>query len=116
MQHNKTGRIYVGSSENPAVRCKGHLSALRNNHHMSANMQKDFNMYGEDYSYFILDTINDHSERVKEYEWIQKLDTTNPDVGYNKKDAFRLKYEIPFSDGLPTPNDTKEESNKDERN
>lgn len=57
IQHNKTKRIYIGSSANvPTIK----------------DMQKDFDDFGEDFSLFILDEINSYADRIKEYEWMKK--------------------------------------------
>lgn len=109
IQHNITGRIYVGSSTNVSKRYRMHMALLRNGKHTNTGMQEDFNAFGENFTLFILDIATDNSQRSKEYDWMCKLRTNNPKVGYNSNDPyFRGKSEVPFSEGIPIPNDTKE--------
>lgn len=117
IQHNVTGRIYVGISKDLTSRINTHLSALRGGYHTNAMMQADFNEFGEDLSVFKLEEF-DYPQypygdpRRTEYTrhekaWMEKLGTNNPQVGYNVNDVhFRAKpkeYEI--VDGAPTPNE-----------
>lgn len=107
IQHNVTGRIYVGSSANIQKRYWGHIWQLRNNKHQNKDMQYDFNEYGEDYSLFVLDKINDIDHKSIEQLWMKKLRTNDPRIGYNKNDPyFRRKYPKgkEISDGVPIPN------------
>lgn len=104
LQHNLTKRIYVGSSSDPARRYESHMWDLRAHRHVNPLMQKDFDEYGEDYSFFVLDKITSYEERFKEYEWMRKLGTYDPEVGYNKRDAKKgLRKELPLKDGIPIP-------------
>lgn len=90
IRHNKTNRIYIGSSSNPERRFKTHLYNLRSGCHIVEDMQSDYNNYGEDYSFLILDEIKTWEEREKEYEWMKKYDSTNRAIGYNYKDHKKL--------------------------
>ena len=107
IQHNTTGRIYVGSTKNVTNRYWAHMGDLRNGKHCNKGMQKDFNEYGENYSLYILDTIETGKQKDIEYYWMEKLKTYDPKIGYNKNDPhFRRKYpqEVPIVKGIPTPN------------
>ena len=57
IMHNKTRRIYIGSTERGSHRLKNHLNALRAGKHKNKLMQDDFDKYGEDYSFYQLDFI-----------------------------------------------------------
>ena len=108
IQHNRTKRIYVGSSCEVRQRYINHMSLLRNGNHLNEDMQKDFDEYGEDYSLFILDRIDSYWERKKEFEWMLKLNSHIRGCGYNYKDTEptirnHAKSCIPLSDGIPTP-------------
>ena len=104
IQHNKTKRIYVGSSVNAKKRYLSHMTSLRNHKHPNKLMQEDFDAYGEDYSLFLLEEIKEYSNRSKEYEWMHKLGTYDPEVGYNFKDALKgIDKKIPLKDGIPVP-------------
>lgn len=104
IQHNKTKRIYVGSSADLVKRYEAHILDLRAHRHVNMGMQEDFDVYGEDYSFFILGTIEKYDERFKEYEWMRRLGSYDPVVGYNIRDVKKgLKKRIPLKEGLPTP-------------
>jgi hypothetical protein len=89
IQHKKTKRIYIGSSKNPEERWSNHLCRLRLGKHCVEEMQNDFDRYGEDYSFLILDEITSFEDRKKEYEWMKKYNSTNRKFGYNYKDKER---------------------------
>lgn len=86
IQHNVTGRIYIGSSFKAEKRYHNHMCRLRHGKHHIEDMQKDFDQFGENYSFTILDVIRDFKERNKEYEWMQRFNTFVRGVGYNYKD------------------------------
>ena len=86
IRHKKTNRVYVGSSIRPDERYKSHLQRLRAGTHPVEDMQDDFNKYGEDYTFLILDKIETHEDRRKEYDWMRKYNSTNRACGYNYKD------------------------------
>lgn len=104
IQHNVTKKIYIGSSAHPDTRYWAHIGALRRGQHQVPEMQQDFDDYGEDYSFFILEQINDFGSRNKEYEWMEKYQTGNTKFGYNIRDRHfnnrKSKY-APLKKGLP---------------
>lgn len=67
-------------------------------------MQEDFNNYGDNYSFFVLDVIEKWEDRHKEQEWMKKLKTNDPKVGYNRRDWYFTRQSIEISNGVPTPN------------
>lgn len=101
LQHNVTKKIYIGSSANLEARYSNHMSNLRKDKHINKDMQNDFNKYGEDYSLYILDTIQDERENRKEYEWMLKYKSNDPKYGYNTKDKNTTYKSIPHKEGLP---------------
>lgn len=101
IQHNITKKIYIGSSQNMVKRYKQHIYALRSGKHHVEDMQSDFIKYGEDYSLFKLETIRDYKDKNKEYEWMEKLESTNRSKGYNYKDNTTKDMHIPLKDGIP---------------
>ncbi len=112
IQHNVTGRIYVGStSKNVNNRYRQHMCALRAGKHTNVEMQRDFDEYGEDYTLFVVDRIADYEHRSLEKEWMEKLRTNDTRIGYNGGDPyFKKKIEvIRFSEGIPVPNQIGEE-------
>ena len=86
IRHNTTNKVYIGSSCNVDRRFLQHLYALRSHGHPVADMQKDFDEHGEDYTMTILDTIKDASESEKEYKWMETYQSFVPNTGYNYQD------------------------------
>lgn len=91
IRHNPTQRMYIGSSADVKRRINNHMKALRNGSHTVGDMQKDFNVHGEDYSFFILDEIKTWADRSKEYFWMKKYNTCTRGVGYNYKDHAKTQ-------------------------
>lgn len=108
IQHNQTTRIYIGSSATPETRYMNHMYLLRNGKHPVSDMQDDFDTFGEDYSFFILDEITKMEDCSKEYEWMSKYKSCIRGVGYNYKDkATNHIYgiaNIPYRSGVPETN------------
>ena len=86
IRHNKTRRVYVGVSKQPNQRFRNHISALRSGKHPVEDMQADFDKYGEDYKFEILDVISTCKENKKEFEWQERLNSHIRGIGYNYKD------------------------------
>lgn len=111
IQHIATGRIYVGSSANLEQRLRDHMNALKSGKHPNKMMQEDYDNYGGDYEFFVLEKITEFVDRSKEYDWMEKLNTGNPEVGYNSRDPYftRQPQWIPeITPGVPTPNESDE--------
>ena len=82
---------YVGRTRKPRNRQINHFNALRGNRHCNAELQKDFNLYGEDdFSFVIVDTAENNvfARKQKERFWMEKFKTYNPNYGYNGRDAM----------------------------
>lgn len=88
IRHNKTKRIYIGSSKRPEQRIKTHMSALRSGRHSVEDMQSDFDKYGDDYTVELLEVITKFADRSHEYDWMKKYNSHIRGVGYNYKDKF----------------------------
>lgn len=103
IQHNQTKRIYIGSSKDVETRYMTHIEALKARKHLSVEMQQDFDAYGNDFSLYVLDTISNRKENKKEYEWMRKYQTNDPEFGYNRKDPAMktIRATIPIKEGLP---------------
>lgn len=122
IQHNITKRIYVGCSRKVESRYVTHIQELRRGKHSSKEMQEDFNNYGEDYSVFILEKLEDGFDKVRapefseelltkktiaEVKWMRKYDTIKN--GYNAQDLLarrvlgerKPKIVAPLKEGLP---------------
>jgi len=117
IQHNLTKKIYIGKSKNIYKRYEQHLCALRNNNHKSIEMQRDFNDFGEDFSVFVLEEIEDGKKRIErdgrahtretlaEIKWMKKYNTIED--GYNGQDHIAKNVicsegkVFPIKQGLP---------------
>ena len=86
IRHNKTNRIYIGSSANPQKRFKDHIYRLRNGSHPVGDMQADFDTYGEDYTVEYLEVITTYKDGMHEYDWMEKYNSHIRGSGYNYKD------------------------------
>lgn len=87
IRHNKTKRIYIGSSKYPETRYKKHMTMLRSGKHPVEDMQADFDEYGEDYTLDLLEVITKFEDRSHEYDWMRKYNSHIRGIGYNYKDA-----------------------------
>lgn len=87
IRHNITNRVYVGSSKNVDIRLRKHMNDLRAHKHCVEDMQEDFDKYGEDYTFTILEDIYQYSDKHKEYEWMEKYQSHIRGIGYNYKDT-----------------------------
>lgn len=105
IQHNKTKRIYIGSSIRPEERYMSHIYNLRAGKHPVEDMQSDFNEHGENFSFYILDEWENFADRTKEYDWMHKYNSTQRGIGYNYKDHEKAHStaRIDVVDGLPLP-------------
>ncbi len=84
IQHNKTKRIYVGCSLHYEKRIREHISHLRCHVHQNKEFQKDYDLYGEDYSYYVIQkNVNYYDSFDVEKHWIRTLGTNNIEIGYN---------------------------------
>lgn len=91
IKHNVTKRIYVGSTMYPEKRFAGHLQALRNGKHPVEDMQKDYDEYGEDFTFFVMETISKFEERGREYEYMLFFESHIRGKGYNYKDHVNFE-------------------------
>ena len=84
--HKPTGRSYVGSSRDVEKRIKQHLAALKNGKHPVEDMQNDYDVFGNSYTFSVIGQINDKSEDHKEYDCMLMYDSNIRAFGYNYKD------------------------------
>lgn len=90
IRHENTGRIYIGSSSQPEKRFLKHMHCLRTGTHSVEDMQKDFNEYGQNFTFTVIDEILDSSETSKEYRWMNSFRSHIRGVGYNYKDRVMM--------------------------
>lgn len=88
--HNVTKRMYIGSTGKFNARIKIHLNALRSGRCRIEDMQKDFDMYGEDYTIEILDEIKTIESFRKEYDYMDLYKSRIRGIGYNYLDNHAL--------------------------
>lgn len=90
IKHNKTNKVYIGSTASPERRFRAHLSNLKNGTHSVEDFQADFDRFGADLSFVILDEIKTHDERTKEKEYMEKYESFDRSKGYNYKDRMHI--------------------------
>ena len=88
--HNKTNKTYIGSTANPKQRFRQHLYNLKNGTHPVEDFQSDFDQFGADLSFVILDEIKTFDERKKEKEYMKKYESFDRSKGYNYKDHMHI--------------------------
>jgi group I intron endonuclease len=82
---NINQKLYVGSTIALAKRWSDHLGYLKKGTHQNPHLQRAWNKYGcGSFSFSILEVVEDFQIlRFREHEWISRLDTMNPKIGYN---------------------------------
>jgi group I intron endonuclease len=80
-----SGRVYVGSSYDIAYRFRKHRERLNGGYHGSLRFQASWSKHGPDaFVFTILEVVAQRSDlHVREQHWIDTLDATNPDHGFN---------------------------------
>lgn len=86
LTHIPTGKKYVGSTEFPTNRLRQHITALKSHRHKNQDMQNDYDRYGGEYKFEIVDTITQSRKESEEYKWMRMLKTYLSEYGYNTKD------------------------------
>ena len=79
------GKVYVGSSVHVEGRLKSHVRALSRQCHDNGYLQHSWNKHGGK-DFFDFDILEECGEGVlleREQHWIDTLDSTNRDKGYN---------------------------------
>lgn len=87
LQHDATGKVYIGSTANPHQRFIKHCNRLKNGTHNSRQLQADYDQHEDKSLTFVeLDKVRTFDERGKEYEWMAVYNSFDPDHGYNYAD------------------------------
>jgi group I intron endonuclease len=87
LRHNPTGKYYVGCTRNVERRIHDHITQLKSGTHPVENMQKDFDLYGNDYSYFVLfEAYYGYDAFMAEKHFMSLLNSRDEKIGYNYKD------------------------------
>ena len=84
IQHNVTKRLYIGCSVHPEKRIREHMSRLRLGKHGNVEFQKDYDLFGNDYSFYAIQKdVNFYKSFDREREWQSILKSNEVDTGYN---------------------------------
>ena len=85
IRNTVNNKIYVGSSINIESRFKSHIAELNKNSHNNRYLQRAWNKYGADsFEFSIIELVDDKDIlRAREQYYIEKLNVTNHDIGYN---------------------------------
>lgn len=77
-------KLYIGSSESLYSRMRTHRNLLRRNAHQNRYLQHAWNKYGEKaFQFDVQETCEPGVRLAREQYWIDTLDVTNHDKGYN---------------------------------
>lgn len=92
----QTGKMYIGSSVDIALRWSQHRSQLRRDIHANTHLQHAWNKYGADSFVFSIIELVDHNLLLdREQHWINSTQCCNRDYGYNiSVEAGRLVGDI----------------------
>lgn len=106
IQHNKTGRVYIGMTEFLRNRTQTHFDSLKAHNHPNKAMQEDCDKYGFNYTVFVLETDVSTENWWKERYYMETMHTDDPEIGYNGCDPlFRnCKERWRFAEGYPKLN------------
>lgn len=124
IRNTQTGKVYVGSSNNIGLRCRGHRSNLRHKRHGNAYLQAAWNKSGEEaFFWAVVEEVADLSVLcASEQGWITRLQAAKPAHGYNlQSDAVRhtftaavrakmsaaRKGQVAWNKGVPCPEHVK---------
>lgn len=81
------GKKYIGKSINTDNRRYHHWYYLKNGKHGNPHLQSSYNKYGKESFHFVVLEYCEVEDLVdREMYWIEKLDTKNPNKGYNIND------------------------------
>lgn len=83
IENKNSGKFYIGRTNDPAARKRGHLSELRRGIHGNPRLQASFNKHGESaFEFKVVDSAPSDSIHEKEAEWFAAFDC-NKDYLYN---------------------------------
>jgi group I intron endonuclease len=83
IENSKTGKFYIGRTNDPSARKRCHLSELRRGVHGNPRLQASFNKHGENaFELKVVDSATPEMITAKEAEWFSAFDK-NKDYLYN---------------------------------
>lgn len=75
IENKNSGKFYIGRTNNPAARKRGHFSELRRGIHGNPRLQASFNKHGETaFEFRVVDSAEDGEIQAKEAEWFAAFD------------------------------------------
>jgi group I intron endonuclease len=75
IENKNSGKFYIGRTNNPAARKRGHFSELRRGIHGNPRLQASFNKHGEDaFEFRVVDSAESSEIQAKEAEWFAAFD------------------------------------------
>lgn len=92
------GKYYIGSAVDFKDRWRLHLLALNKGNHHNRHLQKAWNRYTADSFMFVVLQYSDSWLEQLEQHWIDKLDATNINLGYNICKAGRNRFGVKASE------------------
>ena len=102
-------KIYIGSSLNLRKRHNAHKTKLNCNRHANKHLQKAIFKYKIDnFEFVILEYCNEKLILEKEQYWINKFNSNDNKVGYNKRKIAESNYGYSFN----MPDEAKEKLRK----
>jgi group I intron endonuclease len=83
IENTNSDKFYIGRTNDPAARKRGHLSELRRGIHGNPRLQASFNKHGEAaFEFKVVDSASSDCIHAKEAEWFAAFDC-NKDYLYN---------------------------------
>lgn len=75
IENKNSGKFYIGRTNNPAARRRGHFSELRRGIHGNPRLQASFNKHGEQaFEFKVVDRAPEALIEAKEAEWFAAFD------------------------------------------
>lgn len=85
IRNMRNNRIYVGSAKKFRKRWREHRNGLNGNYHGNDHLQKSWKLNGENkFTFEVIEYIDDYDSLFeREKYWLEKLEVTNKNIGYN---------------------------------
>lgn len=75
IENKNSGKFYIGRTNDPSARKRGHFSELRRRIHGNPRLQASFNKHGETaFEFRVVDCADDNEIQAKEAEWFAAFD------------------------------------------
>lgn len=83
IENLNNGKFYIGRTNKPDARRRGHFSELRRGIHGNPRLQASFNKHGENaFEFKVVDSCEDSQVEAKEAEWFDAFES-NKSILYN---------------------------------